>query len=309
MNTGFKLVRMGIMIMIVLSCFTALPNLFSEEAEAVQGMPTVNIALTEQSKVANVGPGETGVVTFTGIISVTLNQATRVVVSLIAEDTWGSAVASPSSVLFSANGDRPFGVSVRARPRESFTNMGTVVVLGRWTMYPGALSGPANPPQGAVGRVDINQFFKFTLKSPKAFIETSPGSQIVYTLTIQNRGNFMDTFSIDITNYDKLSKKHFEVVLTQSNIEILENPAEENIRIQVNTPLDWTVYKVEYSSIKVLVTSDKGVAEGIPPQTFTFVVREKGFYIPGFDSSIMLFSLLFILIFFSYGYKKYGRRD
>jgi hypothetical protein len=309
MNTGFKLIRMGIMIMIVFSCFAALPNLFSEEAEAVQGMPTVNIALTEQSKVANVGPGETGVVTFTGVISVTLNQATRVVVSLTAEDTWGTAVASPSSVLFSANGDKPFGVSVRARPRESFTNTGTVTVIGRWSMYPGGLSGPANPQQGAVGRVDINQFFKFTLKSPKAFIETSPGSQIVYTLTIQNRGNFMDTFSVDVTNYDKLSKKHFEVVLTQSNIEILENPAEENIRIQVNTPLDWTVYKVEYSSIKVQVTSDKGVAEGIPPQTFTFVVREKGFYIPGFDSSVMLFSLMFILIFFSYGYKKYGRRD
>jgi hypothetical protein len=309
MNTGFKLIRMGIMIMIVFSCFAALPNLFSEEAEAVQGMPTVNIALTEQSKVANVGPGETGVVTFTGVISVTLNQATRVVVSLTAEDTWGTAVASPSSVLFSANGDKPFGVSVRARPRESFTNTGTVTVIGRWSMYPGGLSGPANPQQGAVGRVDINQFFKFTLKSPKAFIETSPGSQIVYTLTIQNRGNFMDTFSVDVTNYDKLSKKHFEVVLTQSNIEILENPAEENIRIQVNTPLDWTVYKVEYSSIKVQVTSDKGVAEGIPPQTFTFVVREKGFYIPGFDSSVMLFSLMFILIFFSYGYKKYGRKD
>lgn len=309
MNTGFKIIRMGIMIMIVLSCFTALPNLFSEKAEAVQGMPTVNIALTEQSKVANVGPGETGVVTFTGVISVTLNQATRVVVSLTAEDTWGTAVASPSSILFSANGDKPFGVSVRARPRESFTNTGTVTVLGRWSMYPGGLSGPANPSQGAVGRIDINQFFKFTLKSPKAFIETSPGSQIVYTLTIQNRGNFMDTFSIDVTNYDKLSKKHFEVVLTQSNIEILENPAEENVRIQVNTPLDWTLYKVEYSSIKVLVTSDKGVAEGIPPQTFTFVVREKGFYIPGFDSSIMIFSLMFILIFFSYGYKKYGRRD
>ncbi len=281
--------------------------MFTQDAAAVQGMPTVSIALTEPSKNADVGPGEQGVVTFTGIVSVTLNQATRVIVSLTAEDTWGSAVVSPSTLLFTAQGDKGFMVSVRARPRESFNNIGRVTVTGRWIMYPGTLGGAAQPSEGAVGRININQFFKYTLMSPKAFIETAPGSQLVYTLTIQNRGNFMDTFTIDIINYEKLSKKHFEVVLTQSNIEILENPAEENIRIQVNTPLDWTVYKVEYSSVRVQVTSDKGVQEGIAPQTFTFVVREKGFYIPGFDSSISIFSLVFILIFISYGYRTYGR--
>ncbi len=307
MSISFKLMRIGILIMVIMSFFTAIPTLFTQEAEAVQGIPTVSIALTEPSKSADVGPGDTGVVTFTGIVSVTLNQATRVIVSLNAEDTWGSAVVSPNTLLFTANGDKGFGVSVRARPRESFNNIGTVTVTGRWAMYPGTLSGPAQPPDGAKGRININQFFKFTLMSPKAFIETSPGSQIVYTLVIQNRGNFMDTFTIDVINYEKLSKKHFEVVLTQSNIEILENPAEENIRIQVNTPLDWTVYKVEYSSVRVQVTSDKGITEGIAPQIFTFVVREKGFYIPGFESSLLIFSFIFILIIVSYGYKTYGR--
>ena len=116
----------------------------------------------------------------------------------------------------------------------------------------------------------------------------------------------MDTFSIDITNDERLSKNDFLVVLTQSNIEIIENPGEEKIRIQVNTPLDWTVYKVEYTSVKIQVTSDKGVNEGIPPQTFTFVVREKGWYIPGFESTLVMFSFLFILIFVAYGYRTYG---
>lgn len=306
MKRGYKVLRLGILLMIIFSCLTAITNVFTDDAEAVQGMPTVNIALTEQSKTANVGPGDTGVVSFTGVISVTLNQATRVVVSLTAEDTWGTAVVSPSSILFSANGDKPFGVSVKARPRESFTNTGTVTVTGRWAMYPGGLSGPANPQQGAVGRIDVNQFFKFTLKSEKAFMEVSPGSQLVYTLTIQNRGNFMDTFSIDITNDERLNKNDFTVILTQSNIEILENPGEDKIRIQVNTPLDWTLYKVEYTSIKVQVTSDKGVNEGIPPQQFTYVVREKGWYIPGFESTLVMFSFLFIMIFVAYGYRTYG---
>jgi hypothetical protein len=309
MNKGLKILRIGIIIMIVISCLTVLTNVFTEDAEAaVQGMPTVSIKLTETSKAANVGPGEIGVVTFTGEVQVTKNQATRVVVSLAAEDTWGSAVVSPSSLLFASDGTQPFGVSVRASPRESFSTQGKVTVTGRWSMYPGGLSGPANPQAGAEGRIDINQFFKFTLRATsKAFQETAPGAPVTFSLTIQNRGNFMDTFTVSITNYERLSKKHFEVTASQYNIEILENPAEEPVRIQVNTPLDWTLYRVEHTSILVEVQSDKGVQEGIPPQTFAFVIREKGFYIPGFDGAIMVFAMVFLLMFISYGYKTYGR--
>jgi hypothetical protein len=293
--------------MIVFSSLTVFTNVFTDGAVAPQGLPTVSIALTETSKAANVGPGETGVVTFTGVAQVTLNQATRVIVSLTAEDTWASAVVSPSTLLFASGGSQPFSVSVRARPRESFSNPGLVTVNGRWRMYPGTLGGAAEPSQGAVGRIDINQFFKYTLKSPKAFVETAPGSQVAFTLTIQNRGNFVDTFAIDILNEDQLNRKDFTVILTQSNIEIMESPQEDNIRIQVNTPLDWTLYKVEYTTIKIQVTSDRGVAAGIPQQVLRFVVREKGFYIPGFDTSVVVFSMIFLLIFVSYGYQTYGR--
>jgi hypothetical protein len=307
MHVGFKVLRFGIFLMILFSGITAFTNIFSQDAAAPQGLPTVSIALTEQYKVANVGPGETGVVTFTGSATVTLNQATRVIVSLSSEDTWGSAVVSPSTLQFDAPGEKPFGVSVRARPRESFSNIGTVTVTGTWRMYPGTLGGKAEPTAGAVGRIDINQFFKFTLKSPKAFIETSPGSQVAFTVTIQNRGNFVDTFTIDILNEDQLSKKKFSIILTQSDIEILESPQEDNIRVQVNTPLDWTIYKVEYTTVKIQVTSEKGVLEGVVPKVMRLVVREKGFYIPGFESTIMVFALLFLLGFVAYGYKTYGR--
>lgn len=293
--------------MIVISGLTVFTNIFTDDAAAVQGLPTVNVALTEPSKTAKVGPGETGVVTFSGTVRVTLNQATRVVVSLDGSDTWGSAVVSPDSLLFAASGEQPFSVSVRARPRESFSTIGSVTVTGRWVMYPGAIGGAAMPPDGTDGRINIDQFFLFSLKSEKVFIETSPGGQLIYTLTIQNRGNFLDMFSVEILNEDRLNDKHFTVVLAQTNVEIQENPGEEKISIQVNTPLDWTVYKVEHTSVKIQVKSDRGVIEGIPPQTFSFVVREKGFYIPGFDASIMIFSVLFLLIIISYSYKTYGR--
>jgi hypothetical protein len=307
MNKSFKVLRLGILLMIIFSSLTMFTNVFTDDAEAAaQGLPTVSISLTDQSRAASVGPGELGTVTFNGIVQVAQNQATRVVVSLAAEDTWGSAVVSPSTLLFTQDGSQPYSVSVRARPRESFNTIGIVTVTGRWRMYPGTLGGAAEPASGATGRIDISQFFKFTLKSEKAFIETSPGSQVAFTLIIQNRGNFMDTFSIDILNEDKLNKKDFSVILTQPTIEILET-GEDNVRLQVNTPLDWTLYKVEYTTIKMQVSSDRGVPEGVAPQVLRFVVREKGFYIPGFDTTVMMFSMLFLIIFISYGYKTYGR--
>jgi hypothetical protein len=236
----------------------------------VQAMPTVNIALTEQSKVAHVGPGDNGTVTFTGVVSVTMNQLTRVVVSLTSEDTWDSSVVSPSSIMFTSNGDKPFGVSVTAPPGTSFSNTGTVTVLGRWSMYPGGLSGPANPQQGAVGRIDIAQYFKFSIDSEQSYQEAKPGADLRFDLNVNNEGNWMDTFSIELTNDNDLLKIGINCKLIQSNIELLEK-ANETICINIETPAGKD--KFGTYRINVKVQSDNGLSQGVPPQSFDFTLK------------------------------------
>ena len=236
----------------------------------VQGLPTVSIALTEQSKVAHVGPGDNGTVTFSGIVSVTMNQATRVVVSLTAEDTWDSAVVSPSSILFESNGEKSFTVSVTAPPGTSFTNTGTVTVTARWSMYPGGLTGPANPQQGAVGRIDIAQYFKFSIGSEQSYQEAKPGAKIRYDLNINNEGNWIDTFSVEITNDNDLIKNGLDCSLTQSNVEIMEK-ANETVSVNLETTSgnkNLGTYKIQ-----VKVWSDKGINEGVPSQTLDFTLK------------------------------------
>lgn len=205
-----------------------------ENASAPQVMPTVNIALTEESQTAHVGPGDTGLVDFDGVVSVTKNRLTRVVVSLTAEDTWGTAVVSPSSLLFSTNGDQPFSVSVRAPSGESCTTCGTVTVYGRWTMYPGSLAGPANPQQGATGRIDIAQYHNLILNSPNSYAQTSRGSRVEFDLFIGNEGNGDDSANLMVNNADELSANGLQASTSPSTIDLPQYD-ETHVYVFVNT--------------------------------------------------------------------------
>jgi hypothetical protein len=265
------LIGLIISIMIII-----LPNSYETTSATRQssqnpGLPTVTIELLESSQTAHVGPEENCTVTFNGVVSVTCHPATEVTVSLTAEDTWGTAAVSPSTLMFSESGNQSFITNVRARPRESTSNTGTVTVLGRWEMTPGSFAGPADPQQGAVGRIDIAQFYKFTLSSSEPYKEISPNENDEFLLTVQNKGNGQDTFSIEIENKDELSSRDYHVSLSQISVEILENPAEENIRINIDTPSD--ISGKTYQSIRVEVTSDNGIDEGLPSQTFNFSLK------------------------------------
>ncbi len=253
----------GQLIVAVVLIMSAIP----QNAGGVQGLPVVSIALTEPSKEAHIGPGENGTVTFGGIVSVTMNQLTRVVVSLSAEDTWNSAVVEPSSLLFTANGDQPFSVSVRAAPGESCNTVGTVTVTGRWTMYPGGLSGPTS---SAEGRINIAQYFKFSIDSDNELVETTPGAEAMLKLNINNEGNGRDIFSIELDNFNEISANGIRLDLTISQIEILEFST-ESIEIMVETPSGQRALGTH--EIRVKVWSEKCLQEGIPEKFFTFNLK------------------------------------
>lgn len=262
-----------------------------EEPSTDPLIPKVTIALTEQSKTAHVGPGETGVVTFSGVVTVSCNPITRVVVSLAASDTWGSAVVDPNSILFSNSGEKPFGVSVRAPPKTSCTTVGQVIVTGRWVMYPGALTGSADPQGGVSGRIEIAQFYDFDINSPKTQFKSHLGSDVEFVLNIKNTGNGPDSFAVKILNKDELSDRGFKIKLSQCALEI---PANENrtVKIYVNVPTSPNS-KSDHHEIDVEVSSINGVREKTLPLRTHFVVStsESAFSI----SSCLIITILEIM--------------
>jgi len=220
-------------VILLISLFLSIP-LVTHDASAPQVMPTVTIALEEPSQTAHVGPDDSGEVIFNGVVSVTCNIVTRVVVSLTSEDTWGTSVVSPSSLTFSRSGEQYFTVSVRAPLGESCETCGTVTVYGRWSMYPGGLSGPVNPPQGATGRIDIAQFHNLILNSPNSYAQTSRGTRVEFDLFIGNDGNGDDTVNLEINNADDLSASGIQASTSPSNLEIPLYD-ERHVNVFVNT--------------------------------------------------------------------------
>ena len=230
MKKLFSLLIIGQLLFSLLFLTTIIPN----EASAPQVMPTVSISLTQQSQTAHVGPGDTGQVDFEGVVSVTKNRLTRVVVSLTAEDTWGTAVVSPSSLMFTTNGEQTFTVSVRAPMGESCTTCGSVTVYARWTMYPGNLNGPANPSQGVTGRIDIAQYHKYSFYSPKTYAQTSPGGRVEFELSIANEGNGDDVVNMGVGNEADLTSNGLQVSFSTSMLSIPQYDS-DYVYIYVNT--------------------------------------------------------------------------
>ena len=254
------------------------------------GLPQVYIELVDQNKTAHVGPGDTGVVTFSGLVQVSMPPGTRVVVSLTAEDTWGSAVVSPSSILFDNDGEKPFSVSVRAPGNESCETIGIVRVFGRWSLYPGGLSGSADPVDGAVGRIHIAQFYSFSLSCSRTDFKTSSNEEVELELTIHNEGNGLDAFTIEVVNLNELNDEDFLVTLSESQVEIQKGQS-RTIYIRVNTPSSGGTGDHD---VTMYVSSDNGFPEGIAPKIMKYHIDHTSSLAS--SSSIMAIVIVILII-------------
>jgi hypothetical protein len=216
-------------------------------------IPEVTIELIDTNKTADVGPGSSCMVEFDGKVTVRMNQLTRVVVSLAAEDTWGSAVVSPSTLLFTGNGEQPFSVSVQAPPKESCTTVGTVTVTGRWRMYPGTLGGSAEPSGGVRGTINIAQYCRFSVAVPNNREKnTVAGSEAQFVLNIVNEGNGRDSFGITICNIDQLEDKGYRIKINQMHVVLNQNETGPVV-ITIQVPDD---KDCEEQDIDVIIVSE-----------------------------------------------------
>jgi hypothetical protein len=230
-------------------------------------IPTVAIALNEVSQTAYVGPDDTGEVSFNGVVDVLMNDLTTVVVTLTSEDTWDSSVVEPSSLLFETSGQQDFSVLVRVPLGTSFSNMGVLTVSGRWMLTPGSISGSTNQ---AEGRIDIAQYFQFSIGCKHGILETNPGKEVQFEVDINNEGNFNDAFSVELLNEYELMSKGLELTLEATECEILEKMT-ETVEITVETPAGDSSIGEYYFDVKVW--SEKGLEEGVVPEIITLNLK------------------------------------
>ncbi len=238
----------------------------------------------------DVSPGSTGVVSFTGTVSVTyVNTAVPLMVSLSASVPGAAASLAPAGMIFQGTGDneRQFVLDVTV-PLLTVRQSIKFRVDGIWSQ--GATSGQCI---GGEGQVQVLQFQRLTVYSELPLIETGPGTQAVFSIRVENTGNFEDEVRWEIVNLEKFSDKGWTIPqLPKTTVPRLEPKI---FTLPITLPHDWTIWtdKVETIQIKVISTSSAG--ESIFEE-YPIFVRVRGIYIPGFEPAFAILGLAFMAV-------------
>jgi hypothetical protein len=249
-------------------------------------LTTVQIIMNAPAtKEVDVSPGATGVVSFTGTVEViSYSDPLPLTVSLSASVPGAAASLSPAGMVFqgSAEQERQFQLDVTVPLLTPFMPI-KFQISG--TFNQGGSTGQCTPGEG---QIIVTQFQRLTIFSELPLIETGPGTTAVFSIRVENTGNFEDEVRFEITNFDKMSDKGWTIpLLPKTTIPRLEPKV---FSLPVTLPHDWTIWtdKVETIQIRVISTSSPGesVFEDYP-----VFVRVRGIYIPGFEPVLVLIGL------------------
>ncbi len=301
MSTMYRIFKLAIMLTILLGSVMAITVSMPEEAEAIS-TPVVEIRWAEGQEVqeADVRPGESGLVTFTGTVSADLAAGSvfqDVRVSLIGstDQGWPVTVTPAIVMLNPGTEEKAISCTVAVTPEMSYYTSGTLSLGGQAAAFPGSLQFTVPP---ITGTIKIKQYYRFTIGCAKPYVEVAPSERLTFQLRIMNEGNARDKFGIDINNLQKLTKDAWTVTLSQNQIEI-QQINEDYIPIQVGTPIKFNLWINDVQTIEITVKSvQEELNEGYTlPQTFVLTVRQRGFSAPGFEPFFVIFALAGLAVF------------
>jgi hypothetical protein len=296
MNTSFRILKLGIILIMMLGNMLFITVGLPDEAEAFLP-PLAEIRWNEGQDVqeAEVKPGEHGTVIFTGVVNCEMvagGTFQKVIVSLQASSDQGwTPVVNPPQITFNPNSDSnlPFSVTVTVPAETSFYTTDTIRVSGRGVAYPGATQDIIDE---VTATIKVAQFYKFSLECSKAYQEVGPSERLAFDLRVKNHGNARDTFNIKISNLKELTKDGWTVTLSTDVIEINEKD-EGVVQIPVGTPIKFNLWLNEIETVLVEVKSEQEEKnEGFTvPREYPLSVRQRGFSTPGFDPFFLLIGI------------------
>jgi len=237
-----------------------LTELISEEAEA-EGMPVAIITMDTVEQTANVGPGETGIVRFTGQVEVYIvgpaEEGQIIVANLEANASFGwNTSINPTTLYFSVGSTETkcFEIEVRVPNFTSFATQGELVTSGTVTFMSGNESYPITETKGIIS---IAPYYLLEVEPLVINRTIKPGGSTEIELSIRNTGNAMEQFRISWDN------KESSITLRPSMTNIVISEGESvNITVQVSVDEDC---KGGDEKIKITVTAENSLVSGQTP--------------------------------------------
>lgn len=198
------------------------------------GEPVVNLRFDDGEAVqeASVGPGDPQAVIFHCTVSVQESigsdvQGVYIELESSSEQGWESNVQPDIFYIYPGNSETfevvvsiPFGTSSEIED--------TITVSGYAENYPSGTGGTEITP--IYGTIKIKPYYQFTLHHFNEQIKIKPGTEEQFEFLIENTGNAITRFSIEVEDFDKLEDKGYEIEFSHTTIVI---PEKENRSIKV----------------------------------------------------------------------------
>jgi len=215
---------------------SVLISIGTEDASAAQ--VTGTIALDQDVVTAHVGPGEDGIVEFTGTVTVDSigpgENVQTIEVSLTASSDWPATI-TPSSMMCSASQvgtPMPFEVTVRVPNFADATTVGEVVVNGRIRTVPGALYHNLAP---ATGVIEIAPYAILYVRCDEPVREARSGDTAAFTLDVKNDGNYYANVSTELEDDEDWMFRGWNIDFPINDIS-LDIGASETIWVRASVP-------------------------------------------------------------------------
>ncbi|MBN1390205.1 MAG: hypothetical protein JXA22_06145 [Candidatus Thermoplasmatota archaeon] len=289
-----------IMVVMVAGAFGLIRN--SDDAKAVgEAIVTVNPASGQSSLHVKVDPSRGGIVTFSGYIAMTeafSPDSQFIIVNLHADVEGWEVTTIPVLTLTASYTQLSFTVSVRVPSGYKTSGMDATKVMtitGTWEYQPESRSGNVQPLEVFVF---IDQYYEYSIKCDRSFVQTSPGGEFDIDLEISNDGNGDDKISINIDRRDRLERNGWAFVLDTTKFVL---PYQQTIKVPVHvvTPREWDGWRNDIIVIQFDLTSEQAfnsnsVAE---PASYSIFVLQRGVSVPGFEPFLFLLAVLISSLF------------
>jgi len=261
--------------------------------------PVIAVKFDTASKHAPVTATSPGIVTFTGSIVVD-HPAGPANVSLEASvDTGWPCSLDVTSLVMTDYHEHPFCVTVTVPPATKTSEYGDLLVKAR--AEADLMSGTAETK----AIIFVDPYFCLTASAARSRATAGPGENSIFEITLQNTGNSVDSYSVNVTNGGGLVQKGWTVTLNPVQASRLNPGATRLLVVQARPPVDWAPYKDEVTKITVKIASLNSRDFGPEVNaTVPLTVEQKGFYVP----SVCLTGLAVLLAVLVSAAVAYSRR-
>ncbi len=216
------LMALGILIMGSMGFLSSI----DDDVEAV-GSPAISIRFAQQKMTAYVGPGQDGIVTFTGTVTAQAPWSPNVqqLIVQLEPEAGGWACTTPPELPFSkGQTERDFAITVQVPQGTSHMDQGTLLVPATWHYEPGPASGSVEP---VTAIIYVAQYYDCDLDTSTPILEAEKGGYAEFVVDVINNGNANDKMILEVLNLDDLVSDDITIQMSDNIVSVPEKQSVE----------------------------------------------------------------------------------